>query len=404
MLINIHLFITIISIIYVLRPNRNFDLLTAGFISQQIYFMPLLFQNFGVCTSYGCVVEDVYIIAIFLMVSFVFFSSLPVPKRSVVIKPVCSKESFWLFSLLLGLIGFMLVLIKSKGQVFFVPKRDMGGFLGYEYILWSFSSGLSLICAYSLGSRIKILISLFLLSLTVYIGFRSTAAVTLISIFLIYANDKNLSLRNLKLKYVLGVLIVGIVFFSYKGIYSAIKMQNYDLVLERIFEPSFYYLSIVNSEPFTIITILSRVIENDVRISIEYLFTPLLSLGFFGWLNLDVPKYNTVVQSLFNVDFGVASNIWAYFYSLLGFPGVFLFSVFFAFSNYLGAILMNMIRGPYLYVTVLSLSYWCFYIHRNDLFYQFALEKRVLLLGLICILGGMLMDSFSRFLGVRRIR
>jgi hypothetical protein len=98
-------------------------------------------------------------------------------------------------------------------------------------------------------------------------------------------------------------------------------------------------------------------------------------------LGAEVLSFNDLFQpTLFpDVTYGMASNIWAEMWSSGGWPLLLLFLI-----SYVGmmkpfSILVN--KGTIITRSTIAViaSYWSFYFHRNEIVYEFALIKRVLL-------------------------
>ena len=108
-------------------------------------------------------------------------------------------------------------------------------------------------------------------------------------------------------------------------------------------------------------------------------------------------NFNDLFQNALYRDHhaGMACNIWAEMIAVAGWPLFLSFLFLFVLSLGFGERLIKVqnlgTRGAW----ALCLSYWVFYIHRNELTYQLNLEKRVLMIWLLSIVGTMLFTGRS---------
>lgn len=395
----IYAVITFFSSFAIFRKGRVFDFISLGFLSLQIYFMPILFQLFGQCTPYGCLKEEIVYISIFLMICMVFFSFLKLNDKRIEIKPVVDIKFFSIAALLLASLSFLYIIYSSSGKIFLDSKSEMSGYLGYGFIIWSFSSILAFLGFYSIKNKFFTLLSFSFICITIYIGFRSTAAIAIISIFLLMSKEYKLSINKIKLQHVFLFLFVVFFFFIYKGIYTAIKFDNYELVFTRLSDYQYYIDSFLDAEPSIISYIMSEVLSEELQAPKEQIYNIFLSFGLFGSLFPDLDTFNDIIQPRYfpGVHWGAGSSVWANVFALTGWIGLFTFCFIYCFTLYAFSSLYKKLDGTYLIILTVIATYWGFYIHRNDLSYQINLEKRVIITAILIIIMAYIIKAFYKF-------
>lgn len=158
---------------------------------------------------------------------------------------------------------------------------------------------------------------------------------------------------------------------------------DWGMLYEQAQDGQSYVDALFNSEPFLVQNTLNEVVRTDFSTGIEQLEGLLGAVVPFGnEIGLSSRGFNDLFQpTLFpDVEYGLASNIWAQAYSLGGLGIVLLFCAVFT------ALVLVINRwhfhaqGSVGAAVGLSGAYWAFYIHRNDLLYQFLLQRRVIVL------------------------
>jgi hypothetical protein len=399
-----------IGLFYFLFGKRRFDLFSVAFFSACVYFLPgflgyalypdLSSPNYyvGVPTN---LVDEVYVIMMVVLFS-IFFSGLyfDLTFRKKLEQPISIKGSknAAIVATVLAVVGCSLAFFTIGKTLFFYDKAEVIKLINRWVILWETAASLGAVLAFVQSRRILFCICMFLLLLEVYIGFRSAFAVTSIAIFCIWLNRKGkqrLAIKSWK------VLILGLIFalfvFIYKFLLLFIKMGNLQTVTERLQKPEFYFSTIAQSEPFTIQAILNEVVKTNFYVGLEHLKGIIYQFMLFSpELGAEVVSFNNLFQpNLFpGIGWGMANNIWAEMWSsggwnlLLSFIGIFVTLLFIG-SSCLSRPVDPTIKGG----IALFLSYWAFYIHRNDILYQLNLEKNVFLVWFACVF---ISDLWSR--------
>lgn len=401
-----YLLISFLGFIYFFFKKRFFDFLTIGFISQQLYFVPCLTQTLFPSTKLYLfpVNHGVYLTGSMLITSFMLFSfNLNVSERMY----RNSKYIDWgfkyhaFYATLIALIAFLISYLQVGTILFTSAKAEVLNSIDRFYILWAICSLYGLACAYFSSKWIYFWINLILIIITIYIGFRSIAAISVISLIVLYFVNKQVKI-NLLINYYqnifLGVL-AGIFFLVYKGLYIAIKFQNYDLVFERLLSVDFYKDVLINAEPFGIQRIFSDIIFQDFFIGLENLNRFFLMFTLFSnESGIDSRSFNDYFQpSIYgDVGYGMGSNVWAHMYSSGGWLLLIIFILFYSLSLRWFSKIIYSGNINYTPLLVVLGSYWAFYIHRNDLFYQLGLERRILLVFLLISFLSIITKTFVK--------
>lgn len=386
--------------------KRHFDFLTIGFVSQQLYFSPCLAQIFINSDSIYLyeVHWGVYLSGTILVLLFFIFSIGINYKQRDIKSLGLGFEYHALYATILGLLSFVISYIQVGTVLFNAEKSQVLNSIDRFYIVWSISSLYGLSASFLNNKKILLYINIILILLTVYIGFRSIAAVGVICIlvlsFVSNGDKVNLIVSHYK-KIIIG-FFAGIFFLVYKGLYIAIKFQNYDLVFLRLLDKDFYLSVIINAEPFGIQKIFSDVLQQKYFIGLDNFDRFFLLFTLFGdQFGVDTRSFNEYFQpDLYgDVGYGVGSNVWAHMYSSGGWLLLLIFSIIYVLSLRWLSKSIYSVNKYYLPLLICLGSYWSFYIHRNDLFYQLGLERRVLI---IFLLVSILSLATNRIRKIRR--
>ena len=170
---------------------------------------------------------------------------------------------------------------------------------------------------------------------------------------------------------------------------------DWQAVLQRIKDPNFYLLTIDRSEPFITQVILNEVIRTDFHVNLEHLGGTIYQLILFApQMGVKPTSFNALFQPVLfpEVKSGMANNIWAQMWSSGGWLLLACFMGVFVTILFLGSYWLRSRDPIFKGCTVLLLTYWAFYIHRNDIAYQINLEKRVFIIWIFCVLVSMIIN------------
>ena len=293
----------------------------------------------------------------------------------------------WLFLIVL-MVGAFLLALQEGGAALFSPKKeDVLGAEGRWYILFSYLS-VSVVVLWGAVEKkgrysyFALVLALFFLLFDVYVGHRSRLVIAILSALMCYQYRMGgFSRKGLK-RIMLWAVPAGILFFVgvsfYKYIYIFIKLGRYDLALERMnFEG--VLLSLTASEAAVRQAIVSNVLTMDFRTDCyDWLRLPVLFLPGFEGLYLDGNcTFNQEIQGRIftQVPGGLASNIWAQFYSVGGWLSLVVISVVYAF---LLRVVYSLIgrRGIWGSLAAILFVYMAFYANRSEIIGLAAYCKR----------------------------
>jgi hypothetical protein len=408
MVINIRLIFIILLIlgfIYFFLFKRKFDFFSIAYASSVIYFIPgvLGFTRDPVRRSIIIEISNkTYIVMSLVLISIIIGGFIfqiygkSYQKRDIkIVKDDFSGEIL----LLMSVLGFIISIFIFEGDYFSIDKMSYVKKLGRIYILWMVSASISSVLFFIKKRYILFSISFSFLFLDMLIGFRSYIFMTILSIIIltIIKNKKEMFLIK-NLKYGLLSIIIGAIFFIYKGIYPFVKAKDIDKIVNLLTDKSYYLFIFLNSEPFNTQVILNSVLNNNFKIGMDNLKGLLYQFIIFsnnlGGENI---SFNDLFQSeLFPTrEAGLGSNIWAQMWSSQGWFLLGFFILFYIIVIFILNIYFNRSKGSLKGIISIIASYWIFYIHRNDLNYIINIIKRFFLIFLFSIILSYLISSIK---------
>lgn len=393
--------VAISGLFYFMFSKRVFDFFSIAYISACVYFLPGFYGHVG--RQQQPLVDSAYLVMI-MVLSLIFLGALFLnrsekrnKKRYITIR---GTNLVVVVAVLLGLIGFSMSLFELGPSLFTNDKMLVRGELGKWYLLWIEGALLGLVLSYLQKRRSLFIISFLLIIVDFYIGFRTTLAIAVMSIFVSFLSEQGrirFAIDNKKL--CIYGFISGLFFFSYKGIYALVKLGRLDLVFNNLGNFQYYIGSIRASEPFTTQLILNEVIMNNFKVGIDHftnviyqlvLFAP--QLGFQRKIGFD-----DFANELFpHATHGMASNIWAEMWSSGGWLLLTVFILFFVLIIYAGSkFLMRLKDSSMTALLSIVMCYWTFYIHRNSFNYEINLIKRSILFWIFCYIVSAVMTKLA---------
>lgn len=405
----IFIFIAILGLLYFGIVKRRFDFFSLAYLSACIYFLPGFFgyaleprtPNISI-RQVSLLVNETYLVMSTVLIAITFggiFYDLKPKKYKSRFKLKNTHYTTWI-AFTIAIFGFFASLVTIGLENLLNPdKSTLISQLNRWHLIWTVGASIATILSF-LEKRWLIFIGcIVLLLFDLYIGFRHSLAITLLSLFSLWSHDQGRQRIVQNSKAILGGLAIAFTLFIYKFLYVAIKRGNWHLVGERLSDLDFYEKAITQSEPFTTQVILNSVIQNNLHVGINHFKNLVYQLTFFS-NNLgtnSVASFNDLFQPILfpTAISGMANNIWAEMWSsggwllLLAFIIVFVIILFFG-SYYLGNS-DPVVKGG----LTSAMTYWAFYIHRNDLMYQITLEKRVIVFWCIFVIFSMFI-SFTR--------
>lgn len=391
--------------IYIFIKKRPIDYITISYLGCSFYFLPGLFGEVGFLDSSGWIYQDIlnetyFIMTLVISFCFIFNVIFDVLSRAREKNEFIDSELAALYSKVLvyiSFISFFLLVISSGGAIFNADKAEVMEDLNRWHIVFYISAMCGLAISTLNKTKYLFIIFLSLLVVNLLIGFRSPLVIALMCVGVVYFKGKEVRLFKFY-KPILIFILLAFSMFLFKYVAFAIKVGNWELVTERLYSSETYWLMIINSEPFVIMNNLNEVIKLDFVTPPDHIYSAIYNLIFFSpELGADIVSFNGYFQSsLFpTVDYGLASNIWAQFWSVYGTLGILMMILLFIF-------LLTLINLSLKYLNVVisagispAFCYFTFYIHRNDIGYSLNLSKRVFVVFLFSALIVYILNQFK---------
>lgn len=397
----------LLGAVYFLLVRRTIDYFILAYFCAAVYFLPGFFgvirYRSGSRWVEEPIIDEVYLIFFAVLLSICFFSiihdavwkrqGLPSGYNGSVLPAMMSVNA------VVSSIALVLMLVAGGGAVWAPDKTAVMESLGRWHIVFYSSAMVGFVISVFLRRRAYAIYFFSLLLFNMYIGFRSQLAVAVLSAVMVFFLDR--PRMDLKRILTLGPIILsfGFLMFFYKAIAYAIKAEDWELVSSLIMNRDTYYLMFADSEPFITQSILNEVVSVGFETPPDHLYGAIYQFLIFApSLGAEVLSFNDYFQfALFgNLNYGMASNIWAQMWSVGGW-GLLIFMIFL-----FNAMILIANRSASLYGGALAallspvFCYWVFYIHRNDIAYMVNLEKRMLLMILISFLAASILRSAGR--------
>ena len=400
-------FIMFLGILNFFYKKRTFDFFSIAFISAMIYFFPGFVGYVGIekINMTEPISVYTYTVVILVVLSLILTSLMfDTTKKKEISFIFLEKNSSYLAeaALIIGISSFVILYMTQGSMLFTAGKAS----LAENYSRWSilYQSGISLATIlFFIQKKYKFAIfSLLVLSINIYIGYRSTFVITIISLLTIYLNKKG-PIRFIRYAKIIFIAFIGLMFLLVAKVLLptfkyAIITGDYNYFLNYISDlGNVFRIAILNAEPFVTMWTLNTIINNNFETSATELLGLLALLIPFGSeIGIQGRTFNSLFQPiLFSwANYGVGSNIWAQFYSIGGFFVLSIFLLIYNFFLYLASQAL-LIRSSYLKaVFAIMSSYWAFYIHRNDIGFQITLERRVIIIYIFSLILSIVIYNF----------
>jgi hypothetical protein len=394
------IFIVVVTtgLLYFLLRKRKFDFYSIAFLSACVYFLPgfVGYTLMPTKTSMEIPVDlenETYMVMIAVLVLIlcggVVFDFCRTREAISLRLKGTDRSAMWAVGI--ALMGYILLLGTAGEIILFDDKSTMMmEAVNRWYVVGSTAAPLGAVLSFVFRKRFLLGVSMALLLFDVYIGFRTSFAVAMIAIFVLWLGrhgTHRFAIRNWKIGF--AGLIVAFFLFLYKQLFVVVKLGMWDFIVDRVQDPDLYITAIGMSEPFTTQVILNEVIVQRFEVGISHLKESLYQFALFSpELGVKPISFNDLFQpTLFATDmeYGMANNIWAEMWSSGGWPLLLAFIAAFVLILGIGSYLTRASDPTFAAGAAVCFSYWAFYIHRNDLAYQINLEKRVILVWAICV-------------------
>lgn len=380
------------GLFYFLGRRRRFDFFTVGFFGGCFYFLPGLFgflfafDRLDLGGLSEQILPQTYLVMSLVLVSLVvsafFFDRKygTAPRPGVPVRLQGSPENW---AVLLATVGFGLSLLTTGRHLLDEDKGQMMLFLDRWSILWEVGATVGLTLAFATKNRRVFVVCTLLLLADWYIGFRINLILATLSV-VVYAYSARGAIRLIRQSRVLAFSGLFAAFgFLYPALGQLVKAGDWGQMKDLVTRPDYYATQVILSEPFVIQTTLNEVISTNFRVGAGHLWSLLYVVVPFGnELGGKVLTFNDLFQgSLFpGVAFGMAQNIWAQAWSIGGLFVVVVFVLLYIAGVWQGSKILLSRSEFWRTFAALFFTPWAFYLYRNDLLYQFVMERRILVM------------------------
>jgi hypothetical protein len=361
---------------YFAIKRRQFDFVSVGFFGQLIYFMPGFYgyvrnPYFPSDIPSVSIFPETYTVWDLALAATIATGMLYRPAGSIKWPDVRTSQAFDFTIIFLIVFSLAAELYVGGGSFLSADKFEVLENSTRFSLLFSAATQIALIAFAIQGKLKKLLIPLAGVSVLLYVGFRNDFALAAIACATFFARRNGVLIFAKPRYFVALIFFIGFI-FTYKSFLGSFRADRWAEFYASLDPRAFVEMSVLTSEPFLTQSILNDVLIRDMSLppaSILYslfasipLFSPLLGLDRLSG------EFNFQEQLFPNLEYGVASNIYAYFYTTLGWAGMLGFILvhclaLVAVSRWMGSVKSSTTRLGLLSVG----AYLAFFIHRNDL-------------------------------------
>ena len=356
--------------------RRQFDFVSAAFFGQLVYFAPGFYgyvtnPYFPYIIPSVPIFTETYTVWCMALGATVLTGTLYRPAHKTTWPDLKTTNSFDMLVIAVIILSFLAEMYLGRGSFLSADKSEVLQNATRFALLFGASTQIGLIAFAIQGKFTKMFVPVVAVAILLYAGFRNDFSLAAIAVAVFVARRKGVLVFARPHIFLALAAFVGFVFL-YKGVLGSYRADRLSAFFENVDPITFVQMSFLNSEPFITQSILNETLIRDLSIppaSIFYsLFAgiPLVS-PFIGIDQLPL-QFNFQEQLFPNLPYGVASNIYAYFYATLGWGGIIGFIVAHCLSlvyvsRWMGTVKSAMVRLGLLTVG----AYLAFFIHRNDL-------------------------------------
>jgi hypothetical protein len=375
------------------------------FVSSALYFSPYLLSNFEVVQSaigprlridYSAQTGLVVVLALIFTAIAAFLYPRSYQDFSIRRRDQWESRALSLMLIVLGLYTAL------TPEVYLAEKADVLDATNRVHLLFYAVCSIGLIYSFMVGWReeyFNLVLSLAGHGLILYIGHRSALAVALLGIA--YVAFRNRSVFQIPLRYILLAIAMLFALAVYKGMYVLIKDGQYGMVLDRLATDSLAASTLVGLEQFLIFMHLDYVVSNNFSAECTNIWLIPIAIIPFTDALIDTAKctFTDQIRPIFFAEFsgGVGANIWAEFFSYLGYLGLpVLVAVIVLISLGIEALIRRVRSAVLKSGLIIALMHVTFYIQRKELFGAFISAKRVVIAALIIFAFGLIIRALLR--------
>jgi hypothetical protein len=356
--------------------RRQFDFVSAGFFGQLIYFVPG-FYGYVVNPYYPSTLPSIpifaetYTVWCMALAATILSGKLYRPANSTTWADIKTSNAFDFSLIFIIVFSFLAELYLGGGSFLSADKFEVLQNATRFSLLFGAASQIGLFAFAIQGKFKKLIIPLAGVSLLLYAGFRNDFALAAIAGATFVARRNGVWIFA-KPRY-LAALIAFIAFLlAYKGFLTSYRGDRFADFYASLDPETLVQMSILNSEPFLTQSILNDVLIRNLTIppaSILYsLFAAIPLVSPLVGADLLPAQFDFQEQLFPNLSYGVASNIYAYFYATLGWIGILLFILGHCLLLVFVSRWMGSVKSSTARIGLLSVgAFLAFFVHRNDL-------------------------------------
>ena len=385
------LFVAFCGLAYFLFMPRVFDWFSVAYVSACAYMLPVF-----VGYSRGAGGESLMHFEASLACLFVFVGILcgavvldtNYRRRDHEYVPSRWAEDLGLALTVLQCAGMINTFFISGDALWSTHKQEMFGSMTLWWLFWK--TGIVAAFTFTYSNRMHRLTAINTISLLFlwYLGTRSPLTLSMFSVIVISISRRGPKpiIGNWKLG--AASFCFAFIVLIYKQVYIFVKAGQWDNVAETLSSESVVSETLLTSEAMSQTHLLNVVISEEYRLpfGLHFWDNMVQSIYAGGAKSVDPSFGQNIANDLFpNLNYGLASNIWAEMFSTGGWPLFLAFLVIYV--GVLGWTSSKVRSRAELPVNLICawMPYWAFYIHRSDTYRLLSHFKQYAALLVICV-------------------
>jgi hypothetical protein len=354
----------------------QFDFVSVAFFSQLIYFMPG-FYGYVINPYYPSTIPSIpvftetFTVWNIALAATILSGTLYRPEKGTTWPDIKTSNAFDFSLIFVIVFSFSIEMYLGGGAFLSANKFEALESATRFSLLFGSASQIGLFAFAIQGKFKKLIIPLAGVSLLLYAGFRNDFALATIAAATFVARRNGVWIFA-KPRFFVPLIAFILFIFLYKGFLVSYRGDRWADFYASLDPDTFLQTSLLTSEPFLTQSILNDTLIRNLSLppaSIFYsLFAAIPLISPLVGTDLLPAQFDFQEQLFPNLHYGVASNIYAYFYATLGWIGIVLFILahcllLISVSRWLGSVKSATARLGLMSVG----AYLAFFIHRNDL-------------------------------------
>lgn len=393
-IIGISVAIYLLLFIYIVLKRSELTVFLMALVFSMVYFYPMLFGYTTVMNRYyeyidHPIADKVYYmywsILVLLFICDWLYCHVKTPQIKLGINFKEFNVSNYMRALLIINGSIFLYYLVILNVNFLKNKIYISHMLGQLFLVFQVLVIIYFIASIINKSKIGLLFSSIFLFWMLLIGFRTPLVIAFIGfVVMIYVNGKKLYF----IKYIIPSVVAGIFVFVSKPFYTEFSQSKniFSAINNSFFSLDTYIKELQFSEPFVTQAILNLTVSNNFQMDLDYMsrwFSRIVT-GTSMLTNSTDFHDQFVAQFLPGIDYGVAYNIWAEFYSLGGLPMFITFLLLYLVILFVIQNVLVQSKGIMKICFAVIAAYWTFYLHRNN-FENMILFTQVILIPILVL-------------------